>query len=261
MDPGLMEVELENLSVEKDGKIARITLQRPERLNAIDHPMTRDLDAVTKLLEDDRDVRLVTIRGAGRAFCSGIDLKKLASGDIDERHFPPWEQSLRRLETMDALVLCLVHGYAIGGGLQLALAADIRVSTDGAEYGLTAIEESIIPGMGTWRLPRYIGMGRAKRMSILGKFMGAEEAHRIGLVDHLVDDDDMDEEFEGLVDEYMAINSRGARATKQVMASSFEMDWEEFFDHYMELQQEARDHPDHAEAREAYQEDRDPEWA
>ena len=255
-----MEVELQNIDVEKEGKIARVTLNRPQRLNAIDHPMTRDLDAVTTLLKDDRDVRLVTIRGAGRAFCSGIDLKKLASGDIDERHFPPWEQSLRRLETMDALVLCLVHGYAIGGGLQLALAADIRVSTHAAEYGLTAIEESIIPGMGTWRLPRYIGMGRAKKLSILGEFIDGEEALDIGLVDHLIDGDDMEEEFEELVDDYMDINSRGARATKQVMASSFEQDWEEFFHNYLELQQEAREHEDHEEAKKAYEEDRDPEW-
>ncbi|MFC6723619.1 enoyl-CoA hydratase/isomerase family protein [Halobium palmae] len=256
-----MEVELDTIDVEKEGKIARITLNRPERLNAVDHPLTRDLDAVTTLLEDDRDVRLITIRGAGRAFCSGIDLKKLASGDIDERHFPPWEQSLRRLETMDALVLCFVHGYAIGGGLQLALAADIRVSTDTAEYGLTAIEESIIPGMGTWRLPRYIGLGRAKKMSILGEFMGAEEAHRIGLVDHLVEEDDAEAEFESIVDDYMHINSRGARATKQAMANSFEMDWEEFWDHYIGLQDEARAHEDHDEAKAAYQEDRDPEWS
>lgn len=256
-----MDAELENLSIEKDGKVARITLERPDVLNAIDQPLTRDLDAATTLIEDDLDVRMVTIRGAGRAFCSGIDLKKLAAGDVGRPHFPPWEKTLRRLETMDALVVCLVHGYAIGGGLQLALACDIRVSTHEAEYGLTAIEESIIPGMGTWRLPRYIGLGRAKKMSILGEFIDGDEAERIGLVEHLVDADDADERFAEIVDDYMEINSRGARATKQAMASSFEMNWEEFFEHYMDLQQQARDHVDHEEATEAYEEDREPEWS
>ena len=208
-----MEAELNCATLEKDGEIAHVTLNRPEVLNAIDHPMTQDLDAFTKFLESDREVRLVTIRGAGRAFCSGIDLTKLARGEVGKPHFPPWEQSLRRLETMDALVLCLIHGYAIGGGLQLALAADIRASTPTAEYGLTAIEESIIPGMGTWRLPRYVGLGRAKHMSILGEFIDGEEAERIGLVDHLIDEDAMDEEFDALIEDYMGINSRGARAT------------------------------------------------
>jgi enoyl-CoA hydratase len=254
-------MELENIDFEKEGKIARITLNRPERLNAIDHPLTQDFDAVTSYLDSDREVRLVIIRGAGRAFCSGIDLKELSKGNVGKEHFRPWERSLRQLETMDALVLCLIHGYAIGGGLQLALAADIRVSTHSAEYGLTAIEESIIPGLGTWRLPRYVGLGRAKRMSIRGDFIDGDEAHRIGLVDHLVDEERMDEEFEELVDDYSGINSRGARATKQVMASSFETGWEEFFEDYLDLQLGAMAHPDHEEAKEAYQEDRDPEWA
>lgn len=256
-----MEAELNSATLEKDGKVAHITLNRPDVLNAIDHPLTQDLDAFTKFLESDQEVRLVTIRGAGRAFCSGIDLTKLEKGEVGKPHFPPWEQSLRRLETMDALVLCLIHGYAIGGGLQLALACDIRASTPTAEYGLTAIEESIIPGMGTWRLPRYVGLGRAKRMSILGDFIDGEEAERIGLVDHLIDEDDYEEAFAALVDDYMRINSRGARATKQVMAGSFEKDWEEFWEHYIELQHDAMGHPDHDEAKAASREDRAPEWA
>jgi len=256
-----MEAELTSSTLEKDGKVAHITLNRPERLNAIDHPLTQDLDAFTKFLETDQEVRLVTIRGAGRAFCSGIDLKELPEGNVGKPHFPPWEQSLRRLETMDALVLCLIHGYAIGGGLQLALACDIRASTPTAEYGLTAIEESIIPGMGTWRLPHYVGMGRAKRLSILGDFIDGEEAERIGLVNHLVDEDDYEQEFAELVNDYMRINSRGARATKQAMASSFAMDWEAAWEHYIELQHGAMDHPDHAEAKAAALEGREPEWS
>ena len=255
-----MEAELTSSTLEKDGKVAHITLDRPERLNAINHPITQDLDAFSKFLEHDQEVRLVTIRGAGRAFCSGIDLKELPKGNVGKPHFTPWEETLRRFETMDALVLCLIHGYAIGGGLQLALAADIRASTPTAEYGLTAIEESIIPGLGTWRLPRYVGLGRAKRLSIRGDFIDGEEAERIGLVDHLIDEDDPEAEFAELVADYMEVNSRGARATKQVMANSFEMGWEEFFDHYLELQHDAMDHPDHEEAKAAALEDRDPEW-
>lgn len=255
-----MEVEFNHLTVEKHGKIASITLNRPERLNAIHYPGARDLDAATQLLWDDQDVRLVTIKGTGRAFCTGIDLKELAKGDIDMSYHPPWEGALRRLETMDAIVLCLIHGYAIGGGLQIALASDIRVCTPSAEMGLPAIEEGIIPGLGTWRLARYIGMGRAKKMTILGNRIDGEEAHRIGLVDHLVDEDAIDEEFDELVDEYMRGNSQGCRLAKEAMQTCFDLGYEAFLDRYLDLQTQAMSSEDFEEAREAYLEDRHPQW-
>lgn len=255
-----MKAELETLTVEKDGKFAHITLDRPDRLNANNHEMARDLDAVSQLLDGDKDVRLVTIEGNGRAFSAGIDLKELPKNNIDIRMMPPWERGLRRLETMDALVLSLIHGYAIGGGLQIALASDIRVCTRSAELGLTAIEEGILPGLGTWRLPRYIGLGRAMKMNTLGNYIDGEEAHRIGLVDHLVDEDTRHDEFDEIVDDYMKGNSLGARLTKRATNAAFDHDFEEFFDLYMELQREAMSSEDFEEAMEALNEDREPEW-
>lgn len=255
-----MHVEFNHLTVEKDDQIASITLNRPERLNAMHYPAVRDLDACTQLLEDDHDVRLVTIEGTGRAFCTGIDLKELAAGEIDISYHPPWERALRRLETMDAIVLCLIHGYAIGGGLQIGLASDIRVCTPSAEMGLPAIEEGIIPGLGTWRLARYIGMGRAKKMTILGNRIDGEEAHRIGLVDHLVNEDTMQEEFDALIDDYMRGNSEGCRLAKEAMLACFDLDYDAFLDRYLELQTQAMTSDDFEEALAAYQADRQPEW-
>jgi len=256
-----MKVEFEHLTVEKDGPIARLTLNRPERLNAMHYDATRDLDAVTQLLDEDRDVRLVTIEGEGRAFCSGIDLKEMAAGNIDMRFFPPWERAMRRLELMDAIVISLMHGYSIGGGLQIGLASDIRVSTPTSQMGLTAIAESFLPGLGTWRLARYIGMGRAKKLNILGNLIDGEEALRIGLVDHLVDDETKDEEFEALIEDYMAANSKGARLTKRATVDAFDLDYEAFLAQYLDLQQQALEHPDHDEAKDALNEDRPPVWS
>ena len=256
-----MHVEFEHLTVEKEGKIARMILDRPDRLNAIHHDAARDLDAVSQLLDRDQGVRLVVIEGEGRVFCSGVDLKELSQGNVDERLYPPWERGLRRFELMDAIVVCLVHGYALGGGLQLALAGDIRVCTRSAELGLTAIEESILPGLGTWRLARFIGMGRAKKMSILGNLIDGEEAFRIGLVDHLVDEDTMEAEFDAVIDRYMEANSVGARLTKRATVDSFDLGFEEFFEQYLQLQAEAMASEDFEEAMAAIREDRDPEWA
>lgn len=256
-----MNVELEHMSVEKDGQIARITLNRPERLNAIHHDAARDIDAVAQLLDRDREVRLITIEGEGRAFCSGIDLKELSAGNIDDRIYPPWERGLRRFETMDAIVICLVHGYALGGGLQIALASDIRVCTPDAKLGLTAIEESILPGLGTWRLPRYIGLGRAKKMNILGNLIDGEEALRIGLADHLVEEDTMHEELDELIEEYMKANSVGARLTKRATVDAFDKEFEAFFQQYLEFQSQAMASDDFEEAMAAIREDRQPEWS
>jgi enoyl-CoA hydratase/carnithine racemase len=157
-------------------------------------------------------------------------------------------------------VLCLIHGYALGGGLQLALACDIRVCTPSAEIGLPAINESLIPGLATMRLARYIGMGRAKRMTILGNNVDGEEAHRIGLVDHLVDEERPREEFEQWAEQYMDANSAGSRLSKQAMVGAFDLDYETFLDRYLELQAEAHDSRDFEEAMTAYREDREPEW-
>jgi enoyl-CoA hydratase/carnithine racemase len=259
-----MQAELETLIVEKEGKIANVTLNRPDRLNANNHEMARDLDAVSQLLNDDRDVRLVTVEGAGRAFCAGLDLKEMPKEKTDPTMMPPrmpaWENALRRFEMMEPLVLCLIHGYAIGGGLQIALSCNIRVCTPSAELGLTAIKESLIPGLGPWRLPRHIGMGRAMEMNTLGNLIDGEEAQRIGLVNHLVSEENKDEEFDKIVDQYMANNSIGARLTAQTTLHSFNEDYDSALERYLDLQKRAMDSEDFEEGMTALREDREPEW-
>jgi enoyl-CoA hydratase len=255
-----MHVEFDHLSVEREGDLARITLERPDRLNAMHHAGVRDLDAVAQLLADTKDIRMVTIQGEGRAFTSGIDLKDLSSDEIDMAYHSVYERALRRFETMDKLVLCLVHGYALGGGLQLALACDIRVCTPSAKLGLPAVNESLIPGLATLRLARYVGLGRAKQLTLLGNEIDGEEAQRIGLVDHLVEEDEMETAFEEWIDRYQAANSVGTRLSKQAMLGCFHLSFQDFLDRYMDLQTEAMDSPDFDEAMAAYREDRDPEW-
>jgi enoyl-CoA hydratase/carnithine racemase len=111
------------------------------------------------------------------------------------------QETFGRLEACPMPVVVGIDGYALGGGLQLALSCDIRVSTPSAEIDLPATNEGLIPGLATMRLPRYIGMGRAKKMVLLGNNIDGEEALRIGLVDHLVDEDDFREGFEEVVEE------------------------------------------------------------
>ena len=130
--------------------------------------------------------RLVLIKGAGRAFCTGIDLKQLTAGKTPHQYYESWDRALRILEQSEKILICAMHGYALGGGLQLALACDIRIATEDCQFGLPAIKEGIVPGLGTLRLPRYIGLGRAKWMALSGENIDGRRAYEIGLIDHLV---------------------------------------------------------------------------
>ena len=244
----------------KDGKIGRVTINRPDVLNAFHYPAVREFERLADLVASEPDTRVVTIVGEGRAFSSGMDLKELPKGEVDIGYHEKWERTLRRFETMDKIVLCLIHGYAIGGGLQLALACDIRVSTRSAGFSLPAVTECLIPGLGTLRLARYIGLGRAKRMTLLGNRIHGEEAERIGLLDHLVDEPTMEEEFEGLIQQYLETCSTACRLSKQALVACFDLGFDQFFDYYLDLQNKAMNSADYREALAALKAGRRPVW-
>ena len=199
-------MELETMIYEKDGYVARLTLNRPHVLNAINFQGTLDLRRVTQDIYEDTELRVVVIRGAGRAFCSGIDLKELSSAGVPFEYFQNWDESLRMLERAGKLILCAIHGYALGGGLQLPLACDIRIATEDCVIGLPAAPEAFIPGLATYRLPRYIGLGRAKNMILSGENIDGKQAHQIGLVDHVVNADNFEQQVEDLVQHYLRLS-------------------------------------------------------
>ena len=255
-----MSGNYETLNFSRDGNLVRIEMVRPERLNAVAMTGAHEMLDAARTIAADEDVRMVAITGSGRAFSTGIDLKDLAAGLIEQSYFDLWDSALRVFETMDKLVVCLIHGYAVGGGLQLALACDIRVCTPSAKVGLPAIKEGLIPGLGTFRLARYVGLGRAKSLIIRGNMIDGTEAQRIGLVDHLVDEETAFEEFEDWIAEYAASNSAGSRASKQMLLDCFDLGWEAFFHKYLALQEKAVASPDFAEGMDAYRAGRDPQW-
>ena len=252
--------QLETMGWTKDGKVARVMLNRPQLLNAMNNQATHDLNTVADQISADPSIRLVTLTGAGRAFCTGIDLKEIAADKIDITYHDHWEGALRKFETMEPIVLCLIHGYCLGGGLQLAMAADIRVSTPRAKIGLPAIRESLVPGLGTWRLPRFVGMGRARWMILSGENIDGEEAARIGLADHLVSQDAFREDFDEYVSKYLRICSKGSRMAKLATNRAFDLDFKEFYEEYIQLQKVAMTSADFKEAAMAYREKRDPVW-
>jgi len=131
-------LQSDTMHLEKEGKRAWVTFTRASHLNAMNNEGTVLLTRVALAIREDPDIRVVVIRGRGRAFCTGIDLKQLSSDEIDMSYFERWEKALRIFEQMEKIVIVGMHGYCLGGGLQLALACDIRVSTPGCQIGLPA---------------------------------------------------------------------------------------------------------------------------
>ena len=189
--------------LELDGPLARITLNRPAVLNALNLAWVRELDAAADAVAARREVRAVLIRGAGRAFCAGLDLDMLGREGMPPGFYELQERAFRTLETLDAIVIAALHGYCLGGGLQLATACDIRICSTECRLGLPAVLEGLFPGMSPYRLPRLIGLGPARRLILSGDQVGPDEALRLGLVDHLVPAAEFDAGVAAIVDRYL----------------------------------------------------------
>ncbi|KJS28641.1 MAG: enoyl-CoA hydratase [Desulfatitalea sp. BRH_c12] len=168
--------------------IANLTLNRPEAMNAFSVAMLQAMGRALADLRFDPAIRVVIVTGAGKAFSAGADLKERAG--MSPEQVKAFIFNIRRLmddiELFPKPVIAAVNGAAFGGGMELALAADIRLAADTAQMGLTETRLAIIPGAGgTQRLPRLIGKGLAKEMIFTGRRINAQEALRIGLVNHV----------------------------------------------------------------------------
>jgi len=196
------------------------------------------------LAANDR-LRVVVVRGAGRAFCSGIDVTALSRGEITMAFFRNWEAALRKVETLDAVVIAAVHSHCIGGGLQVALACDLRVARDDARFGITAVREGIVPGIGMWRVARHAGLGRAKRLALAADVIDAKTALSWGLVDYVVDSDAFDATIAALSERLLMMARTSTRLTKKLTNMAFDTPFADFVDTYFEYQRQSIASPEH----------------
>ena len=239
-----------------DGRITRITLNRPEVLNAEDMTFLADMTEAIHALRDDREARVAILTGAGRAFCSGVDLKALSSGRLDPSFFVDIEPLWDILENCDKAVICGIHGYCLGGGLQIALACDLRIASDDAVLGLPAVKECLIPGLGTYRLPRLIGMGRARELLLLGDTIDARRALEIGLVNAVVPCAELEARCLALADRLLALPHTSMSHIKRLSNLAFQTDFSHSMNAYVPAQQQCLASPEHQAAMAAYRADR-----
>lgn len=211
-----------------EGPVARVTFDRPAVLNAGDAQWVRDLNDVVTRLERTPEARVVVLRGAGRAFSTGVDLDALAGGAFGMSDFVAWEDAMTAMERMDRLFIAAINGHCLGGGLQLALVCDYRLASAAAQLGLPAVKECLIPSMALYRLPRLVGAARARELILLGEPIDARTAERYGLVNRVVEADDFERALDETVQKFLALPPTSARASKRLTARAFDLDFDVF---------------------------------
>lgn len=175
----------QTIHYEKQDNIAIVTINRPEALNALNSTVITNLEQVVTTLENDRDIRCMILTGAGRSFVAGADIGEQCSLDLDGGR--RWGQRgsalMRRIEKLEFPTIAAVNGFALGGGCELALSCDIILASEKAKFGQPEVGLGITPGFsGTQRLPRRVGIAKAKELIFSGRMIEADEAKEIGLV-------------------------------------------------------------------------------
>ena len=182
-------MEYKNLKFEKEESIAIVTIDRPKALNALNHEIISELHHLFDAISADSSIAGVIVTGAGeKAFVAGADIGELSTLDVNSgRALCDRGQSLLlKIENLSVPVIAAINGFALGGGCEIAMACDIRLASENAKLGQPEVSLGIIPGYGgSQRLPRLVGLGKAKQMILTGDIIGAAEAYRIGLVDEV----------------------------------------------------------------------------
>ncbi|MGB9779881.1 short-chain-enoyl-CoA hydratase [Caldanaerobacter sp.] len=221
-------MEYKNIDVKKEEGIATITISRPKALNALNTETLKELEKALKTLEEDEDAKVIVITGAGeKAFVAGADISEMKDMDsLKAKEFAEFGQRVfRKIELMKKPVIAAINGYALGGGCELALACDIRIASRNAKFGQPEVGLGIIPGFGgTQRLPRIVGVSKAKELIYTGDMIDAEEALRIGLISKVVEQDKLLEEAYGIAKKIMSKGLVAISLAKEAINKGLEVD-------------------------------------
>jgi enoyl-CoA hydratase/carnithine racemase len=236
---------MSDLLYEKSDHIARITLNRPDRMNAITFEMIMELGKAVADADDDDEIRVVIVTGAGRGFCSGLDLKDAAAGKGiggagvlspggGAAHLSTREVPTVTLQRIDTPVLCAINGPAAGYGLDLALGCDIRLMSDRAKLLPGFAKRGIVPESGgTWYLPRLVGWARACEIAFLADDIMPERALELGLVNRVVPHDQLMNETERWAEKIVANAPLAVKAIKRLYRHGLTEDFESHTHHVL----------------------------
>jgi E-phenylitaconyl-CoA hydratase len=258
---------MSSVEITVENYVATIVLNRPEAMNSVDPEMRGLLHRAWDRIRDDDDIRVAIVTGAGeRAFCTGSDLKKtLPSTDTAAQQLFGSSAGasgslIANLQT-DKPMIAAINGYAMGGGLELALACDIRICSDNAQFALSEVKVGSMPGAGgTVRLPRYVGRSDAMLMLLTGNRTDATEAHRIGLVSKVLPVGELLAEAQAIAQAIAANAPLAVRAVKRMVRQGEDMPLQQAIDTERALFGLLYNSEDRIEGRRAFAEKRKPQF-
>ena len=218
----------EQLRYAEAAGVIRITLDRPERRNALSMQLSNELVAALELARRSADAKVVVIAGAGDTFCAGDDITEMPRwGNADDvmRRVRFYQHMANALEELDRITVAAVDGFAVGGGLEITMACDFVVATRRARWGMPEVDVGITPGWGgTTRMARLIGRRMTKEVNLLGALHPASRAVALGLWNRVVDDDALEDEVAALVGVLLSKNQQAVRQLKFIINRGVEAD-------------------------------------
>lgn len=225
---------LETLRYEEDGDVAVVSLLRPR----INMRMVRELTAVCDHLEDESACKVVVFRGADGRFCEGIDFEEFRPDQaLDIHGFNKWEKVCVRIERLPKITVAALEGAVTGGGVQLALVCDARIASPEATLQLNEVRLGFLPGMATYRLAKYVGLGRAKRIIMQCPVITADHAVEMGLLDEVTET--LSQTLEQTIARFQPIHPAVIQLARRLLNESFAVDFEEAIGNFLAAQHRA----------------------
>lgn len=259
----------ETLLYEVAGGIATMTLNRPERLNALSYALKDEVLEALGAAAGDENVRVVIVTGAGRAFCAGADMQDVLLRGLDmepetreRREVRDFNELVRAMRHLEKPIIAAVNGVAVGGGCCLALAADLRVAAPTAQFGMVFVRLGLSSADmgGTFLLPRLIGLAQASELLMTGEMIGAERAERLGLINRLVPAEQLMPTARDLAARLAAGPPIGLALTKRAVNRALGLDIAEHLDYEAYVQSKCMLTADHREGVTAFLEKRPPHF-
>jgi enoyl-CoA hydratase len=213
----------ETILLDRDGRVAILTINRPDKLNALSQQVRNEVLTALGELEGDASVGVVVVTGAGeKSFIAGADISEFAGrGPMDQREAMRFPRLYDVMSSYPKPVIASINGFCLGGGCELAMSCDIRIASEKARFGQPEIKLGLIPGGGgTQRLPRLVGLGNAMRLTLTGDMIGAAEAKEIGLVDLVVPHEELRSRTMELANKIAAMSPLTVKVTKEALRAS-----------------------------------------
>ncbi|MGX7681543.1 enoyl-CoA hydratase [Jatrophihabitans sp. DSM 45814] len=218
-----MSTNYETILLDRRGRVAVVTLNRPTALNALNSTMMHEVTGSVALLDTDPGVGAIVITGSGKAFAAGADIKEMSQQSFSDVYSNGWFSQWDSLSSARTPLIAAVAGYALGGGCELAMLCDILIAADTAKFGQPEIKLGVTPGMGgSQRLTRAIGKTKAMEMCLTGRMMDAEEAERSGLVSRIVPGDSLLREAMSLAETIASMSKPVTLMVKEAVNRAFE---------------------------------------